>query len=397
VSALATLPNGDVVAGGYFTSAGGVPASSIARWNGTSWSALGAGVNSVVYTLANLSNGNIVAGGSFSAAGGEQVSSLARFDPTSSTWSAIVFGTSSTNIEVRALLALENGDVLAGGTFSHAGATRVNRIARWNGTAWSPLGSGLDVPINSIAALPNGNIVVGCDRLPVGPFVYPVALWNGTTWSTLGVGMNSEVRALLTLPDGDIVAGGDFTIAGGVPANRIARWNGTAWSALGSGFSSGTVRALITLPNGDIVAGGTFSTAGGVPASAIARWNGVAWSPIGSGLGFEAAGTVTVNALALLPNGDIVAGGSFNRAGEVASSSIARWGIPAGCRSCDSVDFNADTLFPSDQDLVDFLSVLAGGACSTGTCNDIDFDNDGLFPDDNDLLAFLRVLAGGEC
>jgi hypothetical protein len=64
---------------------------------------------------------------------------------------------------------------------------------------------------------------------------------------------------------------------------------------------------------------------------------------------------------------------------------------------CDSIDFNGDTLFPDDSDLVDFLSILAGGACSTGTCNDIDFNNDGLFPDDADLVAFLSVLAGRAC
>jgi hypothetical protein len=38
---LATLPNGDLVAGGIFTS----PASYVARWNGTSWSALGTGLS----------------------------------------------------------------------------------------------------------------------------------------------------------------------------------------------------------------------------------------------------------------------------------------------------------------------------------------------------------------
>jgi hypothetical protein len=65
---------------------------------------------------------------------------------------------------------------------------------------------------------------------------------------------------------------------------------------------------------------------------------------------------------------------------------------------CDSIDFNNDGLFPDDADLVDFLSVLAGGPCSTGAaCSDIDFNNDGLFPDDSDLVSFLRVLAGGPC
>jgi hypothetical protein len=65
--------------------------------------------------------------------------------------------------------------------------------------------------------------------------------------------------------------------------------------------------------------------------------------------------------------------------------------------ACDSIDFNTDGLFPDDADLLDFLSVLAGGECSTGACNDIDFNNDGLFPDDTDLLAFLSVLAGQSC
>jgi hypothetical protein len=65
--------------------------------------------------------------------------------------------------------------------------------------------------------------------------------------------------------------------------------------------------------------------------------------------------------------------------------------------TCNSIDFNGDGLFPSDEDLVDYLTVLAGGACPTETCDGIDFNNDGLFPSDDDLVAFLRVLAGGEC
>jgi hypothetical protein len=70
------------------------------------------------------------------------------------------------------------------------------------------------------------------------------------------------------------------------------------------------------------------------------------------------------------------------------------------CSPCDDIDFNNDGLFPDDADLIDFLNVLAGAACSTDPspgCNDIDFNNDGLFPDDADLLAFLGVLAGQDC
>ncbi len=62
---------------------------------------------------------------------------------------------------------------------------------------------------------------------------------------------------------------------------------------------------------------------------------------------------------------------------------------------CDSIDFNGNGVFPEDQDVIDFLSVLAGQAC--GTCGDIDFNNNGVFPEDQDVIAFFNILAGGTC
>src|SRR4051812_22529346 len=60
---------------------------------------------------------------------------------------------------------------------------------------------------------------------------------------------------------------------------------------------SGVVYAVAVLPNGDLVAGG--ERAGGP-----ARWNGSSWSTLPGG-GVDSA----VNALVALPNGDLVAGG----------------------------------------------------------------------------------------
>jgi hypothetical protein len=114
-----------------------------------------------------------------------------------------------------------------------------------------------------------------------------------------------------------------------VAANRIARWNGASWSPLGSGItatnSSGTVDALAVLPNGDLVAGGSFTTAGGVTVNRIARWNGTSWSPLGSGM------SSTVWALAVLPNGDLVAGVDSYAVAGAPSGYWAHWtdtGIP---------------------------------------------------------------------
>ncbi|GDY00114.1 hypothetical protein LBMAG48_25170 [Phycisphaerae bacterium] len=62
---------------------------------------------------------------------------------------------------------------------------------------------------------------------------------------------------------------------------------------------------------------------------------------------------------------------------------------------CDDIDFNNNEVFPEDQDIVDYLDVLAGGNCPA--CNDIDFNNNGVFPEDQDVVDFFNVLAGGAC
>lgn len=62
---------------------------------------------------------------------------------------------------------------------------------------------------------------------------------------------------------------------------------------------------------------------------------------------------------------------------------------------CDCVDFNRNTIFPEDQDVIAYLDVLAGAACDT--CADIDFNNNGVYPEDRDIIDFFRVLAGGNC
>ena len=54
VLALMTVPNGDLVVGGWFTTAGGTAANSIARWDGTSWSPLGSGMDGGVISLTTL-------------------------------------------------------------------------------------------------------------------------------------------------------------------------------------------------------------------------------------------------------------------------------------------------------------------------------------------------------
>src|SRR5205823_4896576 len=136
----------DVYAGGLFTTAGGVSANYIAKWDGITWSALGSGMNGLVYAIA-ISGSNVYAGGSFTTAGGVSANYIARWDGIAwfgRTWSSVIRSSACTtgmNATVYAI-AISGSDVYAGGSFTTAGGVPANHIARWDGSAWSALGSG---------------------------------------------------------------------------------------------------------------------------------------------------------------------------------------------------------------------------------------------------------------
>jgi trimeric autotransporter adhesin len=156
--------------------------------------------------------------------------------------------------------------VYAGGEFTTAGGSAATNIAQWNGTSWSPLGSGLsggqygsDV---SALAVSGSTLYAGGFFTTAGSDTNAnyIAQWNGSSWSGLGSGMNSYVWAL-AVSGSTVYAGGDFTTAGSdTNANYIAQWNGSSWSALGSGMNS-DVEAL-ALSGSTLYAGGDFTTAG---------------------------------------------------------------------------------------------------------------------------------------
>ena len=59
-----------------------------------------------------------------------------------------------------------NGHLYAAGAFTQAGGAAANRIARWDGGAWSPLGSGISGGLGSVRALVldgKGNLYAGGD------------------------------------------------------------------------------------------------------------------------------------------------------------------------------------------------------------------------------------------
>src|SRR6266700_3636924 len=104
--------SGNLYIGGDFTAIGDVIANHIAKWNGTSWSALGLGMSAYSRVQALAVSGNdLYAGGSFTTAGGSAANYIAKWDGHS--WSALGSGMNN----VVSALAVSGRDVYAGGRF----------------------------------------------------------------------------------------------------------------------------------------------------------------------------------------------------------------------------------------------------------------------------------------
>ena len=280
----------DLYVGGYFSFAGDTPANRIARWDGMNWSALGSGigdsVDDIVFSLTLDDKGNLYAGGFFDVAGDVPANSIARWDGVS--WSTLGKGELN-GIYQGYVFALEasGNNLYVGGSFSLAGGSGANNIAKWDGNRWSafivpmPGGegeyNGVNGPVFAVAHKGRDVYVGGSFDFAGGSAVNNIAKWNGSKWSGLGSGLTgSPSEGLpyvlgLKFDDDSLIATGYFMEAGGTAAHNIAVWDGGGWSAMGSGLSSTAGGTAIR--GDDIFVVGDFSRAGGKPSVQIARWH----------------------------------------------------------------------------------------------------------------------------
>ena len=122
------------------------------------------------------------------------------------------------------------------------GTANADKIAKWNGSSWSDVGTGLSGPVSSLTSV-GSDLYVGGTFANAGGNVNAdkIAKWNGSSWSSLGTGLDKKVNSITSVGS-DLYIGGWFTNTGYVAnTDKIAKWNGSGWSALGAGLTgSGT-------------------------------------------------------------------------------------------------------------------------------------------------------------
>jgi trimeric autotransporter adhesin len=215
---------GELYVGGSFTTAGGASARHVARWDGSAWHDVGGGTDGTVWALTSY-DGQLIAGGSFNTAGGVTARAAARWD--GSTWRPLD-GPGYLNSGTVYSLTSYGGDLMLGGNFyvNVSGGDSPN-LARWNAGGWHLLNSYSGSPDGTVRALRVHRdwLIAAGDFSTLGNLsARRIARWDGSNWQALGSGLSNSAYALGSLNE-SLYAAGYFTAAGGRSAFHIARWD----------------------------------------------------------------------------------------------------------------------------------------------------------------------------
>jgi hypothetical protein len=329
VKAIVQGSDGTIYAGGGFLDMGGSGSDYLAKWDGSAWAVVksATSLNAQVRTATVGPDGKIYIGGDFTNADGiAAADAIAVYDPVANTYAALGTGVTGGVNQVNSITFAPDGTLYAAGAFTQmGGVANTAYIAKWNGSAWSALSTGMNGETTGLATTPAGALyAVGNFTTSGGTTTNRVAYWNGSAWAAVGgsSGADALVSAVVIAANGVVYIGGNFTTVGGVSITRIAAWNGSAWSPLGTGMDA-TVYYLSVGYDGLIYASGLFTTAGGVTVpDHVAKWNGSAWLP----LDVDFPGSATVYVIRPLLDGRIIAG--FDTTGSA---------IAAGITTCTNV------------------------------------------------------------
>ena len=336
--AIAVQADGRLLVGANFSGR-----NNLARFNGDgSLDAFNPDVDLTVKALAVQADGKVLIGGLFGTVGGVTRQRLARVTASGALDSAF---NPAPDGDVYAIAVQANGQILVGGTFTHiAGAAR-NHLARLN--ADGSLDAGFDPNPNSdvycIAMQADGRILVGGNFTGMGPLASATPRnhiarlkTDGSLDSAFNPNANYAVFALVPLPDGFILAGGQFSSfgdMGGITRRGLARLGPSTGApdaafvanvVQGGAGPNGSVNSIAVLADGRILAGGSFSGIAGGNVANLARLSATGVLDAA----FDASVNNYVSALAVQADGRVLVGGGFTTIGGGSRNFFARLSLP---------------------------------------------------------------------
>ncbi len=404
----------DVYIGGSFVAAGGKFVFNIARWDGNNWQALGTGISGEVYAIA-VRGDLVYAAGSFQLAGGIAAENIAVWNKRTGEWKALAEGVGGDRFAYVSSLAFVGNDLYVGGRFLVAGHIVAVNIARWNGSGWGRVGTGVNGYVFALKSVGDQLYVGGRFTLGGKTRLERVARWDATqsSWNALGGGVRHKdsgyVSAFAVLGN-KLYVGGRFTTADGDTVNNVVGWDMEkgGWSALDNGIAAiarpyGYVYALAVHQN-YLYAAGQFDSIANVtgrmgepgnPATPVfwlatefARWDGKEWTAFRRP-SYASSGVVTISgirrnsqngliaALAIDGAGKVYLGGRFHIAGPSYNDSYGNvvWSPTEAVFANNICAFDGDTIW----------SVLGNGLNSQdrngrgGYVRDIELRGDELY------------------
>jgi hypothetical protein len=331
--------DGLLYVGGIFTTGGGIHATNVAAWDGSTWSPLGAGVGASTVSRIYDNGTNVLVGGNFVLAGGIIANGIASWD--GSGWGTIGAAGRLNGVQFTVrTFAGDSTNLYVGGNFSAAGQTNAKFVAHFDGTNWSSMGGGVsggnNFIVNAMAGTSSNVYVGGSFTTAGGVSAANIAAWDGANWSALGSGPGGVVASITVRPDGVYAAGAPQGVSlYGAPF--FQRWDGATWNNVINYNPDDTFFALyindsnigmdaMAFQDRDIYIGGHFSITWHDPndfsiatnCMNIMRFDGSYARIVGTGLNSN------VVAMTMLGTNLYVAG-LFTNAGGIAASHIAMW------------------------------------------------------------------------
>ncbi|UOR00199.1 hypothetical protein MUN81_22620 (plasmid) [Hymenobacter sp. 5317J-9] len=296
----------------------------------------GSGFGGPVYAVALQPDGKVLVGGDFTAYNGNAAApdNVLRLNADGSLDASFNGGGAGANGIVRAVATTPDGKVVIGGIFTgyNGNAAAPDRVLRLNAdgsldASFNSGGSGTDDYVYALAVQPNGKVLVGGSYSTFnGSTAAPRRVLrlnaNGSldaSFNPGGSGADGIVWSLALQPDGKVLVGGTSASYNGNANTPHFVMRLTAEGALDQSFNAGgagtssVVYALAVQPDGKVLAGGTFTAYNGNLAAPdqILRLNADGSLDAGFNAGGTGANSYLL-AVAVQPDGKVLIGGNFS-------------------------------------------------------------------------------------